>query len=135
MLSRKMSWELDSTEIGFFHKAIETDDEGGGVEVIADSILRGDMDLWVWRDDPCVIVVITQVNVQPNGLRELLIRMMSGTSATQNFLKAQDDFSEEARKLGCKRMIAYIKPELFKIFKNLDGVEVQEFYSVVKKEV
>tara|TARA_Y100000310_G_scaffold314984_1_gene365011 strand:- start:1018 stop:1413 length:396 start_codon:yes stop_codon:yes gene_type:complete len=131
---------LAADEIDQFLNASKTDEHCGGVKILIDEIDSGNMQLWVWRDDSSVCIFITEVTVQRDGKRELLMRMLAGDDMISKYKEAADDICIEARNLGCESLIAYVQPHILEKLVEADRkknsvFDFQEIYRVISREV
>ena len=132
MLERKATWELDEKEINLFHRAVETDEHSGSVEDVSDAIFTGELQLWVWKTDDSLILMITSVGFHLDGHKEMTVAMLAGYGLMEIQAEVAENMKKEAEKMGCNSMVAYVKPHLAKKF----GAENSgSFLNMTKKYV
>ncbi len=125
MLNKIMPYELDETEVEYYHKAIATDDHSGGVDMVSELILCGTMDLWVWSQpaapNESINIIITRFVTYPDGYRELFVAMMAGTNVTDTLAHTEihSILMSYALRKGCSRISAFVKPDMWSNFKDI----------------
>lgn len=134
MLRKCMPYELDSAEIEYYDKAVETDEHSGGGIVVSRLIYAGAMDLWAWRDGESIDVIITRVIDYPDGHREMLIAMMAGKNVTST--NSHDKIHRQLLEYAisdkyCDRLVAYMKPEIWDKIGKIDGIPYKQEYIVI----
>jgi hypothetical protein len=134
MLTRLYPHELDATTINHYHNAIGTDDHAGDVDLVSQGIYRNHLQLWVWETDSSTMTIITEVKVHPDGYQELLVSMLAGKGGVSDWTEVVNAFSQSpCTDFKCERVIAYVKPELWKKFKK-HGASAKELYVVIGKD-
>lgn len=126
--------DLDGPTFTWYAKAVDTDEHGGGMEVVSNLIRNGVMDLWIYNEEDTILVVVTRFVDYPDGFREMLIQMMAGTNVTDTLAheSIQDDLLEHAVRHGGSRLVAYVKPEIWVHFRDKTNY-VEEFVVVSYK--
>lgn len=121
-----MPYELDADEIGYFYAAVATDPHSGGEEVVARDVLNGKAQLWIYHDRDTILCTITRAAFSPDGYGEMLVHMMAGTNVTSTLAhhECERAIMEYALRIGCSKMIAYVKPEIWKHFDKTTGYVV-----------
>ena len=132
-------YDLSEDEVGYFLRAVKTHDHAGGVDKVVEIINSGRMNLWVWRDGDSVGVWVTEIIHHFDGETEMLLSMLAGNNMVQSYFVASDLMVDKAREAGCKRLVAYVKPNILKNLKEAawrSGVNVDfnELYVVIAKE-
>ena len=90
--------------------------------VVSAALYRGDYQLWVWETDVSMVVLVTQVSVQPDGFVEMVVTMMAGRNFLDFQLEVFESVAKEASAMGCNDLVAFVKPELAEKFgANDDG--------------
>ena len=124
--------DLDNDEIEHYYKAVATDEHSGGPEIVSRLIYDDLMHLWVCNEKDTILVCVTRFVDYPDGYRELLVAMMSGTNVTDTL--AHEDIHGHLMKFAvrnaCAQMTAYMKPHIWeKMRHRLPGYE--EEYVVI----
>ena len=135
MLERISTWELDKVAINYYHKAIETYDHSGGLDETSWSIANAEKQLWLWKTDSSYMVVITEIRVHPDNYRELVVLMLAGDGDIEVWIEVTTAFADECAMFDCERVVAYVEPDLWDMFKDHgvgDGVDV--LYVVISKD-
>ena len=115
-LTRLTYEQLEGEEIQYFMAALKTDEHAAPLKWILDLIDRSRYQLWKWSDEDALCIFITEVVQQPDGQRELFIKMCAGNAISEKFVEAAQDFMEIVRDAKCIRIIAHLKREI------LDGL-------------
>ena len=112
---RSMPWELDADEVGYFYRAVLTDEHSGGVEVVSSLIASEAMELWTYNHEGTILVAVTRLVTYPDGYRELFVQMMAGTKVTSTdaHLECEKAMMKYALRQGCQRMVAGMRPEIY----------------------
>ena len=138
-LRMALPYDLSEDEVGYFVKAVKTDDHAGGVDKVVENINSGRMQLWVWRDSGSVGVWVTEIIQHYDGESEMLLSMLAGNSMIQSYFVASDLMVDKAREAGCKRLVAYVKPNILGKLREAAlrsgiSMDFNELYVVIAKE-
>lgn len=139
-LRSAMPWDLTEEEVGYFVTAVDTDDRSGGVETTTRAISSGEMQLWVWRDEDQICVIVTEVLFHRDNSKEMLVTMLSGNNVVENYLVVSDAVLSKAKDYGCDRMIAFVKPDILDAlvesgYERDANYDFDSIYTVIAKEV
>lgn len=136
MLKRIMPHELGTEDIDYYYQALATDEHSGGVDLVSKAIYDEHLQLWRWKTNACLMVVVTQILHKPDGFSELLISMLAGTGGIHDWDEITTAFAEDpCREFYCDRVIAYVKADSWEIFKNAGaGKGAEELFMVIGKE-
>lgn len=115
-LTRLTYEQLQGDEIQYFMAALKTDEHAAPLKWILDLIDRSRYQLWKWSDEEALCIFITEVIQQPDGRRELFIKMCAGNAISEKFVEASGDFMKIVKDANCIRLIAHMKREI------LDGL-------------
>jgi hypothetical protein len=133
MLTRIYPWELDPITIELYYKAVSTDDHCGGVEEVSIAIGNESRQLWVWGTDVSTMVMVTEVRQHPDTFKEMIVLMLAGHGGLAEYNQVTDAFADRCWEFDCERVVAYVKPDLWKIFKA-GGADSKEIYVVISKD-
>ena len=135
MLTKVLPHELDSEMIGYFDRAVTTDEHSGGTEMVSQAIYDGHLECWTWETEGSRMVIITQIKGFPDEEKELLVSMLAGTGGISEWEACTTAFADEvALDRYCNRVVAYVKPSLWKKFKEAGAdTGTEELYVVIGK--
>ena len=134
MLERVMPGSLALEEIDIFLQAIQTDEHAGDLEFVAISILDGRKQLWRWRDDSSFGILLTVVNLNDDGTKELIVSGMAGEGLRFVKKSVAAAMEKAAKDLGCNYLVALVENDTIKkLYKSRLGFE--EKFSFMMKEI
>ena len=136
MLTKVLPHQLDAELIEYFHGAIATDEHCGGVDLVSNGIYDNHLELWTWITNKSKMVIITEVKHYPDGYKELLICMLSGDGGVEDWDLCTNAYAGKiCIDRDCGRVVAFVKADLWEIFKKAGvGEGVEEIYMVIGKE-
>ena len=95
---------------------METDDHSGTLKDVSDAVFTGELQLWVWKTDDSLILMITSVGSHRDGHKEMTVAMLAGSGLMEIQPEVAEGMRKEAENMGCDSMIAYVKPHLSEKF-------------------
>ena len=134
MLVRRTLSSLDDEELEHFLSAVHTDKNSGGAANVADNLKRNNLDLFVWRTDDSVCVLMTRIGECLDGTKEIFVVMLAGSNATSYYNEICDQVIMWGKNIwGAERMTALIDANSWEAFQR-HGANADEEYVYIIKE-